>query len=470
MDRRKLFSRLAFVVLVFGVVWIAVLVHWWRASHNPSGTDVLLYLALLPLGLIVAAWILVKAVDRARKRKEQAESGEAGDTSTETEPDDPTLRWQLPIVAFDAWLPGGETPTEITEAIAEWDRVELHETYTDSQGTPVFVAEIEDMDPESVGETLPATAHTWSTCVRRNLELARTTATRVLDKHFDALRIPPPENAPLSREKPAVLQIQWLLPASWSDNEREVARTWLTDELATAGWETPELHVSVSAVDSGGDALQHLDELNRRFNQGALSLPQLLLASDSRVDSDTIAEWDAAHRLYGTERPEGRAPSEGASAILVAPAEHPVETLDITAGRLFTRQRAKSVDEPQRLQANTLKELATRATHHSGMPEQPPLQFTGDTDMRNSRIAEGLFLAETLAPEQDAETSLLPAGTLNGDPGAVLQLATAVLALHIAADTEQACLALFHHDPSLRAVLQVTPAQTETTDEGETTT
>ncbi|XXS56784.1 hypothetical protein QGN05_23865, partial [Achromobacter xylosoxidans] len=44
------------LALVFGVVWLAVII-WWQESRTlPTGLDIGLYLFALPLALIAAGW------------------------------------------------------------------------------------------------------------------------------------------------------------------------------------------------------------------------------------------------------------------------------------------------------------------------------------------------------------------------------------------------------------------------------
>ena len=54
------------LALVFGVVWLAVII-WWQESHTlPTGVDIGLYLFALPLALIAAGWA-GKRIVRARR-------------------------------------------------------------------------------------------------------------------------------------------------------------------------------------------------------------------------------------------------------------------------------------------------------------------------------------------------------------------------------------------------------------------
>jgi hypothetical protein len=281
----------------------------------------------------------------------------------------------------------------------------------------------------------------------------------MLDEHFDALlAAATAADVPPGRTKPrSLLQLEWLLPAHWSDTDRDTAQAWLAAQLAAQGWSAPSLQISVSGIGAGAAVLKRLDDLNRAFNGDAPRLPLLLLASDSHIDEATVAEWDAAHRLHGASRPEGQVPGEGASALLLA-AKHPAGDAELARlHRLLAAQRAQPVDKPGRLQADTFNELVGQALQRAQLEPDTVAHLVSDTDMRASRSAETMHLVEQALPECDPVETLLPLGVANGECGAALALAMVAVAAQLAADTQQPGLILSHHDASLRAVAVVTP-------------
>src|SRR5699024_11092020 len=242
-------------------------------------------------------------------------------------------------------------------------------------------------DIDALDDTLPETAKGWPEARKRALALGEMLATQMLDEHFDTLRPTPDPKAPMTRAKPPVAQLEWLLPSAWSDADRDLAADWLRQRLAEQGWDAPELRVQAGVAEAGAPVLKRLDDLNRAFHENTLALPHLLLASDSHLDAATVAEWDAAHRLHGAANAEGRVPGEGAAALLVAPSTHAAEPLPVRLGRLYAARRAKAVEQPQRLQADTLGELAGKVT--------APLAGGSDDDDNGGDSGELTLVADT---------------------------------------------------------------------------
>ena len=473
MERRKLLSRLGIAVLVFAAIWTAVILRWRMTNRVPNGVDVGLYLIALPLGLLLLAWLGFKIAGRIKKRKQAREAGAAagaGDDPT-TATNDPSLTWQLPLIAVDALLPAGATLDTVIDAAREGIRAELHASLRDASQRPAFAAEVDGVDIDALDDTLPETAKGWPEARKRALALGEMLATQMLDEHFDTLRPTPDPKAPMTRAKPPVAQLEWLLPSAWSDADRDLAADWLRQRLAEQGWDAPELRVQAGVAEAGAPVLKRLDDLNRAFHENTLALPHLLLASDSHLDAATVAEWDAAHRLHGAANAEGRVPGEGAAALLVAPSTHAAEPLPVRLGRLYAARRAKAVEQPQRLQADTLEELAGKVTaplaggsDDDNGGDSGELTLVADTDMRASRTAEALHFTETLLPEQDPEQSLLGIGTANGCAGAALTLAVVAAAVHAGSTDGQPCLVFSHQDPALRAAMLVAPPPAATAD------
>lgn len=453
MERRSLLRPLAFAALVFGAVWCAMILRWRASNRVPNGVDVGLYLVALPLGLLLGFVLLRKGIDAAKRRRETAATApDDADAPAPTAPHDPSLAWRLPILAADALLAAGDSPAALAAAASAAQRPALHPQLRDSQGLPVFAAEVADVDTDALDASLPDEAQDWDPSRLRTLALAGTLAERMLEEHFEPLRA-----ATTARAPTPALTLEWLLPARWNDAERQTAQAWLAGRLAAQGWAAPQLALDVRAIDEGAAALRRLDELNCAFNGDATPGPRLLLASDSNLDEATLRAWEAARRLHGARRPEGQVPGEGAAALLLAAPSPRPETAQAHLHRLRVARRERPVDAPQRLQADTLRELLGHALAQAGLEAGAAAPLVGDTDLRGSRTAEAMHLAEQALPEHDPAEALLPLGVANGECGAALALALVAVAAQLAAETQQPAAILSHHDASLRAVAVVTP-------------
>ncbi|MFY3648769.1 hypothetical protein ACOTEO_01690, partial [Achromobacter xylosoxidans] len=71
------------LALVFGVVWLAVII-WWQESRTlPTGLDIGLYLFALPLALIAAGWAGLR-IARARREARAAAAAAPADAPAAT--------------------------------------------------------------------------------------------------------------------------------------------------------------------------------------------------------------------------------------------------------------------------------------------------------------------------------------------------------------------------------------------------
>lgn len=465
MERRSLLRPLLLVVLVFGVIWAAMIWHWRATNRVPSDTDIGLYMVALPIALLLVVLVAFMTVKAVKKRKEaKASQASSEDAEADATPeDDPALGWRLPILAADALLPAGDSPSALLEAAGEGKRVDLHPRLQDAQSAPAFAAEVDDLDTDAVLDGLPETAQDWNPARLRTLALAQMLATRVLETHYDALA-PAATETLLTREKPPVLQLEWWLPSSFDEAARKTAGQWMTGQLAANGWKAPQLQLQTRTMTPGGSALKRLDELNKAWNQEALSLPHLLLASDSGIDETIVADWDSRRQLFTSERSEGRSPGEGASAMLIAASGQTRPEAQAWLHRLFSDRRPQPVDQPQRVQSDTLQALADKARKHAELPEDVQLQLIGDTDSRSSRAAEALHLTDAVLPDEDADTVLRQLGVANGDCGTPLTLGLVAVATYLCENPEHAALVFSHYDPSLRLAMLVTPVVDEPED------
>lgn len=487
MERRKLFTGLIFVLLLFLIVWIVVAVRWGIADHHPSNIESIFYLLVLPFLLLGTFFGVNKTVKHIQQRRKQSNNEE--DEEVNLAEVDPTLAWQLPLTAIGVMVADGNKPAALVKAALDGKRAEINPDYKDARQQPAFAVGIKELDVELVNETASESINNWPDAKKRTLAIAESLAVNLLDTHFDALRLPVDPDDPDARQPVPVLQIDWVFPAEWNEPEYQQAVEWLSLRLAEQGWKAPELHVVAKPLEVGKTSLHWVDELNTAYHRKALHTPHLLLLADSHLDSATLSRWDIEQQLYSGNQPEGKVPGEGGAALLVAPEAHHVETLPLALGRQFAGERKKSVGEPQKLQANALTTLAEQARKAldvasasednnkkeqkekadadtdtaSDTPTEPKeWQLVADTDMRGSRQAEALFFTGQFVPEQDVTTSLLALGVANGSVDLITPIAAIAVAAQQCIEEKKPCLVFSNQAERLRSTMTVVPVEKPT--------
>ena len=461
MERRSFLRPLTIVVATFGVIWAITIMDWRASNRVPNSVDVVLYMVALPIALLVAYALLRVSIDAIKRRAKPAAAATPTDAETSAdEPADPALAYRVAVLDSGVMFAAGDTASALIDAAKGKQRATLHPQWRDASDAQVFAAPVEAIDLAAIDDTLPDTMQAWPEAHRRALWLSETLASKMLTEHFDRLLAAqkPAESARAPATPATVLRLEWLLPARWSDNERQAAHAWLAGRFTAQGWPAPQLQVAPRAVDSGLAALKRLDELNVQFNRHPDSAHCLLLASDSHMDTSTIAQWDAAHQLHGAKYPEGRVPGEGASAVLLGAYRENSGDESMLLHRMVSAQRAKPIDAPGKAQDEIVRESLEQAL--SRAPDVSPqslMHVVSDTDMRPSRYAEALQIAEYAAPENEASAALLPLACANGDCGAAIALATVAAAAALAVQSQQPCIVLSHHHASARGVILVSP-------------
>lgn len=470
MARRSIWRALGLITLVFGVIWLVMILRWRSENRVPNGVDIGLCLVALPVALLLGYVAVRFGIDAAKRRRARKANAAAGtEAMAASEPaDDPSVRWNLPVLAGELLFAAGETPQALSDAARAGQRAELHQKFRDTHGLPVFAAEVDEVDADAI-EALSDQLRDFNTLRQRNLWLAETVTMRLMEQHAALLEKPKaadtsPDDQP---ERPYTpLDLEWLLPSSWNEADRNLAGDWLARRLADQGWDSARIRIQCRAVNSGAHALARLDEINLQFHRGTTKC-RLLLASDSSIDDGEIQTWDSAGRLHKAGRPEGRVPGEGACALLLGAAPNPDGNPPPQLHRMALAQRAQSVDTPGRLNANTLQELLQQSLSRCGkaITAEQLVYGIADTDVRPSRMAESLQLLDHALTESDPIAVLQPLGMANGDAGAATALALVAVAAALTRDQQQPGLIFSVHDGLARVVALVSPKPLAAADE-----
>ncbi|RYF01366.1 MAG: hypothetical protein EOO78_10725, partial [Oxalobacteraceae bacterium] len=138
---------------LFGGSWIGAVSYWRATNRMPSALDLLVWLALLPLALLLAVWAGRRIVNaRARDDTNAAPPpGQAVASVSAAAPPVPALA----ILAAAIRTPHGATPEELAQAIgAGRARADLDPALVDQDGFPVFSARVDSADGDAMAAEL----------------------------------------------------------------------------------------------------------------------------------------------------------------------------------------------------------------------------------------------------------------------------------------------------------------------------
>jgi len=430
------------ILALFAVVWLAVII-WWQESRTlPTGVDIGLYLFALPLAMLAALWLGVRAVRAARAPK--PEPAAAPQAAAEA----PARAVELHVIAVAARASAGDDAASILQALAEQKRPELDPELKTQQGFPVFAARVPGLDDMALYATAqergaPPDALAIATLrVTALLTDIASTLTRQAHRHVTELDVPArDEDWPL-------LRFELLLPADWPEAARQRVRT----EVLAAARVWPDARVS---------ATEHLardafaaDLLLRELASIPDTPPQwrVVLAGDGYVDAERVAQWDAETTLLTHANPHGRVPGEAAAGLLLGPADADAQ-VRVALSPVLHRQKPADARGAQAEAA--FSDLARDLLERADVPADSVIQIVSDADHRGSRPLEPLGVASQLFTHMDAAKDCQSVGATCGHTGAAASLLTLAVAADACVQFDQAVLTLTLQDPALRCAALV---------------
>lgn len=447
------------LALVFGVVWLAVII-WWQESRTlPTGLDIGLYLFALPLALIAAGWAGLRIARARREARAAAAAAPAADTQAATAAPAPALTRLVALAATARAAPGSD-PAAIHAALAEQKRPDLDDTLKNARGFPVFSARAAHLDSDALREAaddMPPAART-DDCLRATALLCEVIETLSREARAHVLERGTPER---DDDWPQ-LQVELLLPAQWPAAARDHAQA---QARATAAWPAARLglrpHEARDALASDG-LLRQLALEPAAKDRAPL---RIVAAADSYIDANVVQDWDADGTLVSTATPQGRVPGEAAAGLLldldlgaadaadaVAPAGAIALALSPMAHRATAADARGAASEPM------LAELTTRFLEQNARAAQDIRALVSDADHRGSRPLEAAGLASTLFTTLDPNQDCLAVGATCGYTGAAAHLLTLAIASEACAQAEAPVLAVMTQDPALRTLALLSPS------------
>lgn len=443
------------LALVFGVVWLAVII-WWQESHTlPTGVDIGLYLFALPLALIAAGWAGLR-IARARREARAAGSAPVADAAG-TQPAAAPAATRLIALAGAARAAPGSDAAAIHAALAQQQRPELDATLTNARGFPVFSARTGHLDIEALREAAPAGSTRTDDQLRATTLLCEVVETLSREARGHVLN----RGTPARDQDWPLLQLELLLPAQWPQAVREQA---MDEVRAAALWASARLTLRPHAAQ---DALAS-DSLLRQLALEPITADRaplrIVAAADSYIDSNVVRDWDADGTLVGTATPQGRVPGEAAAGLLLDLAQTTPSAardpallpdgafaLDLSA----MAHRATEADARGAASEPMLAELATRFLEQHERRADDIRALISDADHRGSRPLETAGLASTLFPALDPNQDCLAVGTSCGYTGAAAHLLTLAVAGEACTQAAAPVLAIMTQDPALRTLALV---------------
>ena len=430
------------ILALFAVVWLAVII-WWQESRTlPTGVDIGLYLFALPLAMLAALWLGVRAVRAARAPK--PEPAAAPQAAAEA----PARAVELHVIAVAARASAGDDAASILQALAEQKRPELDPELKTQQGFPVFAARVPGLDDMALYATAqergaPPDALAIATLrVTALLTDIASTLTRQAHRHVTELDVPArDEDWPL-------LRFELLLPADWPEAARQRVRT----EVLAAARVWPDARVSATEH-LARDAIA-ADLLLRELASIPDTPPQwrVVLAGDSYVDAERVAQWDAETTLLTHANPHGRVPGEAAAGLLLGPADADAQ-VRVALSPVLHRQKPADARGAQAEAA--FSDLARDLLERADVPADSVIQIVSDADHRGSRPLEPLGVASQLFTHMDAAKDCQSVGATCGHTGAAASLLTLAVAADACVQFDQAVLTLTLQDPALRCAALV---------------
>ncbi|WP_222566024.1 hypothetical protein [Novilysobacter antarcticus] len=437
------------VVLVFGAVWLVAILYWRASGATPATPQIVGYLLVLPL-LLIGGFLLVRALMRWRKARRdhaapQSPAGGATPQVATTQVEADRIVYLLDSAALTRAGSGGEV---LAGALLQPQRPSLHPSLRDQMGLPVFAAQVDDLDVESVrvavsgllpesGPRSPGFADDqlralalldqvaedllYAALPTADASIAAAPSTdtamhpHAMQHSRSSRALAPPPQAP-------VLHIRLLLPAHWTEPVRRACLAWIADKASAIGFASGAFRVGVEPVAGAADAWRVIDRLAQTDGpaDAAPTDTHLLLAAHSLVDELAVSRLDATRSLLVSGHPEGLIPGEGAAGLWLSMA-NPGEGR--AAPPLRLHRVVHGAPGHGRAAGRELAALLQRALEVAALPVEDVAAVFSDADHRPSRAIEIAGAMTACLPELDPVEQGRHLGLVCGETGAVAALA-----------------------------------------------
>jgi hypothetical protein len=433
---------------VFVACWGGAIV-WWRTSARvPATSEWMLLLFGLPVILLLAGfighrWIAQRGAVQADMPSQQAAATPAATAAS------PAHAQHLAILATALRAPQGASAEELAAAIADNKaRPDLDRELVDDDGFPVMCARCEDAHDDALREDVAdwLAAHggiepDFSDEQWRALTLASSVVAELAGRAAIEWSV---RDDAVPR-----LQVLPLLPADWSEGQRDAAAAWLRHAATQAGWRG-----EIGASTCGTDPVTSMAAA------GAAPGVTLVVAAASHVGEATVARWASEQILFTAAQPQGMMPGEGAAGLLLGGAVL-AEASDGQAVALLAPLAHVQVEEPadarRRGTDRVLADLVERTLADAGGHAGDVAMIVADTGHRSRPVYELMEYAATTMRQLDGSEDIVRVGASSGACGVVPFVTALALGAHYAGARQAPVLCLANEMPGRRIATVVRP-------------
>lgn len=494
---RRLLVLLAKVLLVFVVVWLVVIGYWQYTRRVVSSTDLLVYLALLPLVLLLSYGLARSVVYLGKKlharHQDKAARRQAphGDAATEGASTGQPV--EKPVLVLGSALCSGLGTADrwIEETRAYEIHHALDQTLTDALGWAVRSIRVDQLDDDQIDEgALPNDMQLGVKRMARMLERVRddlsdvlvqaaaysaqasrdasaTDKRVVLHPEWTGQQTTPVDVIPAASAPPvngiSTLAVILFLPGFVTDAEADTLKTSCRDWALTSGWPTGVVAVTLVMARDTTVSLKRLGDI---LQQQLAKPGQLLviLSAVSWLDESLLAEqllrnaaWAERLRRSSTIVGEAAAGMVLATRSLIDPAtlEETPALAQLTC--LSIGERQKPIDVKGSVEADLLETLSQSLGSAYGVASDQYRQVVATGDLWHGRPVEmGRWLSDCMPHLSLVDDSIL-VGQQLGECDPVSDLVALVLAVEFCRQTDAPILVCSNHCTRWRGLSAVMP-------------
>jgi hypothetical protein len=456
--RSTILKTLGGIALATAVVWALVL-GWWQANNfQPSKSELLLYLFVLPFSLVGGFLLLHGFIEnlKAPPKKEEAKKEiKDEDPLASAKAKTSAAERAFSVCLIGAWIntPAGKSAAEILENIDAGARPEPSDQRQDEDGFPLFLAEVKDLDIDQLTEALAST----------NKSLAKNTQTvRLLALIESILPETKSQTHALLEKAPATarLRIHWLLPSSIENTLFSAMRSWLNDKLMSE-IDNNRFEITIKSIANEADALKQIDDVILQVNREKLDDDLILvIAATSAVDEESIQTLSMRKQLFSATNQSGQIPGESAVSLLFSSPK--VATSDgiddaVVITRVSHASRDKPVTGAGRINGTLIEQLADGILTIHAQEASDIQALISDSDHRANNICELQAGLGKKFEHLDAMKDCLATGAVTGTNQPAGSLLALVCAREKVLMTKGPALCISNQHDTERAVLLAIP-------------